>query len=375
MKHIDLTPRNIWFILLITCSGLACVQPNEGNPQPDPIKSDERVVFFPTDGWRTKDGTGWNLRIHGWIFEPENEDLLRGLVTDLAGSYFDDEVLSDPRRARFERRFRYFIVDNEGRKELSVRMAGRSFFMPESDGDGRFQTTITLPDRVVQTHRRQDTLPFEARPVSGEREPPAGTVHLMKPDGITVISDIDDTIKISHSYDRTRLLRHTFLKPFAPVPGMADRYRRWAEREQVDVVYLSNSPWQLYVPLQRFMARAGFPAGPVDLLRVQLDDERLFNLFDSPTEKKLSRIQTYLRRYPNRTFVLIGDSGEADPEIYGTVARQHPDQVRAIFIRRVRGGHDVNRDRFQEAFHQVPEKTWTVFDDPAEMTIQRLRVK
>jgi phosphatidate phosphatase APP1 len=197
----------------------------------------------------------------------------------------------------------------------------------------------------------------------------------MKPDGITVISDIDDTIKISHSYDRTRLLRHTFLKPFAPVPGMADRYRRWAEREQVDVVYLSNSPWQLYVPLQRFMARAGFPAGPVDLLRVQLDDERLFNLFDSPTEKKLSRIQTYLRRYPNRTFVLIGDSGEADPEIYGTVARQHPDQVRAIFIRRVRGGHDVNRDRFQEAFHQVPEKTWTVFDDPAEMTIQRLRVK
>jgi phosphatidate phosphatase APP1 len=118
------------------------------------------------------------------------------------------------------------------------------------------------------------------------------------------------------------------------------------------------------------MARSGFPAGPVDLLRFQLDDARLFDLFNSSTEKKLSRIQTYLRRYPNRTFVLIADSGESNPDIYGKVARQHPGQVRAIFIRRVRGGRSSDRERFREASDRVPEQKGMVFDGPGELSLQ-----
>ncbi len=64
-----------------------------------------------------------------------------------------------------------------------------------------------------------------------------------------------------------------------------------------------------------------------------------------------------------RTLVLIGDSGERDPEIYGNVARMYPKRVRRIFIRAVKGEKD-NDERFLKAFKDVPREKWMIFTDP-----------
>lgn len=64
-----------------------------------------------------------------------------------------------------------------------------------------------------------------------------------------------------------------------------------------------------------------------------------------------------------RALVLVGDSGERDPEIYGTIARLYPKRIRRIFIRAVKGEKD-NDKRFTEAFKGVPREKWMIFRDP-----------
>jgi len=64
-----------------------------------------------------------------------------------------------------------------------------------------------------------------------------------------------------------------------------------------------------------------------------------------------------------RTLVLIGDSGERDPEIYGFIARKYPKRIHQIFIRAVK---DESKDdqRFLKAFKDIPREKWMVFNDP-----------
>jgi phosphatidate phosphatase APP1 len=88
-----------------------------------------------------------------------------------------------------------------------------------------------------------------------------GNLSFFDDAGIIVISDIDDTIKITQVHDRKATLRNTFLEPFRPVPGMADLYNSWAQKTGAQFCYVSASPWQLYSPLADFIRSNGFPAG------------------------------------------------------------------------------------------------------------------
>jgi phosphatidate phosphatase APP1 len=63
-----------------------------------------------------------------------------------------------------------------------------------------------------------------------------------------------------------------------------------------------------------------------------------------------------------RKLVLVGDSGERDPEIYGFIARKYPKRVHKIFIRAVKG-EKSDDERFLKAFDTVPREKWLVFND------------
>lgn len=67
-----------------------------------------------------------------------------------------------------------------------------------------------------------------------------------------------------------------------------------------------------------------------------------------------------------RDFVLVGDSGEKDPEIYGTITREYPERIRAIFIRAIKG-ESFDDQRFISAFDNVPCDKWQVFDSPSQL--------
>ena len=69
-----------------------------------------------------------------------------------------------------------------------------------------------------------------------------------------------------------------------------------------------------------------------------------------------------LAKFPERNFILIGDSGEADPEIYGDIARRHPGRVRAILIRNVTAERADAPRYVDGAFRDLPPDLWLVFD-------------
>jgi len=130
--------------------------------------------------------------------------------------------------------------------------------------------------------------------------------------------------------------------------------------------YVSGSPWQLYEPLAEFIRTNGYPAGTFHLKEFRWKDQSFRNLFASPEAYKTGVIGPLLKRCPQRRFVLVGDSGERDPEIYGQLARDHPGRIVRIFIREV-GDQASDAPRYQAAFRGLPPGTFRVFRDPREI--------
>jgi phosphatidate phosphatase APP1 len=151
-----------------------------------------------------------------------------------------------------------------------------------------------------------------------------------------VISDLDDTVVRSSATNVLKMawivLRnnaHTRL-PFERVSAFYDALQRGAEgRTYNPIFYVSSSPWNIYDVLEDFLDVHGVPAGPLFLKDWSL------TVLGKHRDHKLGIIRTLLRTYPELPFVLIGDSGEEDPEIYYQAVREHPGRVRAIYIRDV----------------------------------------
>jgi phosphatidate phosphatase APP1 len=184
--------------------------------------------------------------------------------------------------------------------------------------------------------------------------------------GMTVISDIDDTIKMTRVDDRNLMLRNTFLEEFKPVEGIAEVFQTWHKTHAAHVCYVSASPWQLYDPLVAFLQTNRFPSGTICLQNFRLKDETALNVFQKPGKFKAATIEPLLKRWPMRKFVLVGDSGQEDPEVYGSLARKFPNRVAAIFIRNVTSERP-HSDRYALAFKGVPKNIWQVFTEPSEL--------
>jgi phosphatidate phosphatase APP1 len=314
----------------------------------------------------------WVIPVHGWIFEPEEDSVWRtALVEELIDQLELDPAARDDQR--FRERARMFLVDNERGKKLKVRLEGRSFALDRSEANGHFTGRLRLDRERFEELSGNAWLPFEAVMPEGDRRRFSGQVQLVGPEGLSVISDIDDTIKVSVVTDKRELLANTFLREFRDVPGMARAFNRWAEAGAA-FHYVSSSHWQLFPALATFMARKGFPPGAFHLRLLRLKDRTFFGLFAAPEESKIPTIAAILRAYPGRKFILVGDSGERDPEIYGTIARGQRGQVVHVFIRNV-SPQDDQEERFATAFQGIPKSQWTVFRAADEVTRVELNVE
>jgi phosphatidate phosphatase APP1 len=156
-----------------------------------------------------------------------------------------------------------------------------------------------------------------------------------------VISDIDDTVIQSDVGNFLRMVSTVLLsnaRTRLPLPGVAAFYRALhagpSGQAKTPMFYVSNGLWNLYDLLEDFFRLNRIPGGPVLLLRNWgvYRDELL------PTRQrghKLSLIRSILDVYPELPFILIGDSSEADPEIYHSVVHGYGDRILAVYIRNV----------------------------------------
>ena len=149
-----------------------------------------------------------------------------------------------------------------------------------------------------------------------------------------IISDIDDTVVVTNATSLLGMARSVVRNAASRLPfeGVADLYSS-LHRGINPIFYVSSSPWNLYDLLHDFMELNRIPHGPMFLQDWGIDEATLI-LADHQSHK-MAQINALVDYYPAMRFVLIGDSGQHDPEIYLQVIQSHRDRVVAAFIRDV----------------------------------------
>jgi hypothetical protein len=354
--------------------------------------------LFPSLGHLEPDGRHWRIQVHGEVFASGKVTLGKRFLLKLlqrAMQVPESEFASDLFRARIDR---FLAVDGKGKRVAvqfgdSVQFGDAVHVIPKpTRPNGHFFGTVRLPAELLESLPVASE-PGNAGPITpaaapsgkplrislGVHRPDQGSpsvvspVYLLPDRGVSVISDIDDTLKHSYVACKRTLLTNTFLRQFVPVPGMAELFRRW-DTEGAAFHYVSSSPWQLYRHLAEHLSEQQFPEGSFHLRTFRLRDHLIRRILMLRRSGKAAVIRGILQMYPGRKFLLVGDSGELDPEIYGAMARKFSGQVIGIHIRQIAGSGNTPQ-RFARAFRGVPYEVIRLFREPDELADISLRTE
>ncbi len=290
------------------------------------------------DGYQSY-GSDNHLYVLGRALEHEGVNLKqKGVFSALKNSYKQfatDELRHTKLRVTLpDNRVFYTKTDAEGYFKIDQKVEGLGAL---ANSEGWMQLVVSFDDLS------KDIVVMGDNEFSCEMLIPSSTTEY------GVISDIDDTILHTGvaSLLKWRLILNTIFKNVKkriPLEGAPELYQKLHQgisgKAANPMFYVSNSPWNLYHYLETFVRDHLFPKGPV-----------LLRDFRTPFEKtpkpelphKQHEIRNILKTYPALKFVLIGDSGEHDVDIYLEIAREYPDQILAVYLRSVDDKKRVSR--------------------------------
>lgn len=216
----------------------------------------------------------------------------------------------------------------------------------ETDGDGFFRFSVREPEldppdqldeRDGSWHRAHVELTRPSgHPAASEAEllVPGKSVELL------VVSDMDDTVIRTGATSRLQMMRTVLLNnphsrvPFPGIPAFYRALSRGADgRGENPIFFVSSSPWNFYRLFEEFLDVHRVPRGPILLKDFGFSPGKLWK---TPHEEhKLEHVRNLLGIYPELPFVLVGDSGQHDPEIFRRVVEEAPDRIAAVYLRDV----------------------------------------
>ncbi len=283
------------------------------------------IQIVPYLGYGTREKLfvkGRVLRDKG-ITPPQDADTIWQNLLNMYKRYETDEIPHARVRARF------------GGVEQEV----------EADEEGYYVFTLDVTQPLPETQTLFD-VEFELVNYPGEANPePVKAIGqvLIPPANAQfgIISDIDDTVIQTDAVNLLKMARNVFLNnartrlPFEGVSAFYKALQIGTAATFNPIFYLSSSSWNLYDLLVDFFNVRGISTGPLFLVDLGVTPTQL--LTPTHEEHKLGRIQKLMVEYPEMKFILIGDSGQHDPEIYLEAAVANPGRVLAIYIRDVTG--------------------------------------
>lgn len=177
-------------------------------------------------------------------------------------------------------------------------------------------------------------MPTEIRILASDKLSATSEIALIEPKGISIISDVDDTLKHSAiSAGAREIFRNIFVRDLSEltIEGVKDWYTKMYSLG-ARLHYVSNAPWQTYPLLKSYFELAGLPPGSFHLKKYT---GMLQGIFEPVAERKKGTLERLMGDFPDRKFILVGDSGEADLEVYVEMVEQYPGQILGVFIRDV----------------------------------------
>ncbi len=205
--------------------------------------------------------------------------------------------------------------------------------------------------------------------LSVEQAPPStAALRVVGPHArLGLVSDVDDTVMITALPRPLLAFWNTFIRTESsrrPVPGMADLLHELAaEDPEAFVIYLSTGPWNVAPSLQQFLQQYGFPRGPMLLTDWGPTSEGWFR---SGREHKRAQLRRLLAQLPQLTWLLVGDDGQHDPELYREAAATGSDRVRAVIIRQLSPTEQV-------LTHGTPEPLSERLGPTAQLSVPEIR--
>ena len=203
-----------------------------------------------------------------------------------------------------------------------------------NNDSSKSRTVLTDESGHFSLRAALDFVPTNVRVLASEQLSATEEVRITESTGVSVISDIDDTIKHSAIGGGAKeIFRNAFIRELRDlyIEGVKDWYMKMAELG-VNFHYVSNSPWQLYPVLVAFFTGAGLPKGSFHLKQYS---GMLQGIFEPVAERKKGTLEKILCDFPKRRFLLVGDSGEADLELYTDLVLANPNRILGVFIRDV----------------------------------------
>ena len=337
------------------------------------LRPGQRATLFPSLGYFDIRRNCWRSLVHGRVFSDGQTPLgtrilLRGLKR--AMKVTPEQVASDT----FQQRIDGFLAAPGRRRRIVLEIAGKHYRLRRrTRRNGSFYGALSLPETEFPPtpsalDGRSITAPMhllQSTDDVGTIGATTGQLHVVSPRGLSVISDIDDTIKMTEATSRQEMLANTFLRPFEVVEGMAPLYRHW-QQLGCDFHYVSSSPWQLYAPLAELCLASIFPAGSMHLRYFRVRDEMFKRFRPIRRISKVGIIISILKCLPQRKFILVGDSGERDPEIYRFLAKRFPNRISAVLIRNLKS-HPLDNKRLRKLRAGCEQTQMRIFEDSQEI--------
>lgn len=234
-----------------------------------------------------------------------------------------------------------------------------------NDQQSQSRTTITNESGHFNVRAALDFVPTHVRVLANESLSVTDEVKIIEPAGVSLISDIDDTIKHSAIASGAKeVFWNTFIREFndLTIQGVREWYGRLYDMG-VGIHYVSNAPWQLYPQLKLYFKMAGLPNGSFHLKQYS---GMLQGIFEPTAERKRMSLEKIMGDFPERKFILVGDSGEADLEVYTELVQQNPGRILGVFIR------DVTTTEKKEFFdHSFAAQRRSGYSTPSSEPVEK----
>jgi phosphatidate phosphatase APP1 len=231
---------------------------------------------------------------------------------------------------------KFFHNDEIKNKKVFLTIDKRRY-EAKSDDEGYFDFEIKIANKLNMGYKKIALQIEENRDINH-----AEATILSDDKMIGIISDIDDTVIVSEVTSKRKLLLNTFWKNYKQrevIPTMVKRFEKILSQNSPTtpsrLFFISGSPQHLFTSIEKFLEYNHFPRHVTILKQVHGDNSD--PIFDQ-MRYKTAKIEELIALYPNMKWVMFGDSGERDKEVYESIQKKYPSNVKGYYIRDVESG-------------------------------------